>query len=126
MTDPEASDPEASDPKPSETAASETEEGDAGLALERTSLSWTRTAISFAAVGGVVLRQNVITGLIILAVVPLIWRLGRPPRSGSPPDGLPTVGATRIRVITVSIVGVSLLSLLVAVLGPSVPGALHR
>jgi hypothetical protein len=29
-------------------------------------------------------------------------------------------------VITVSIVGVSLLSLLVAVLGPSVPGALHR
>ena len=34
-------DPEASDPEPSETAASETEEGDAGLALERTSLSWT-------------------------------------------------------------------------------------
>ena len=126
MTDPEATDPEASDPKPSETAASETEEGDAGLALERTSLSWTRTAISFAALGGVVLRQNVITGLIILAVVPLIWRLGRPPRSGSPPSGLPTVGATRIRVITVSVVGVALLALLVAVLGPSVPGALQR
>ena len=114
------------DPEPSETAASETEEGDAGLALERTSLSWTRTALSFAALGGVMLKENVITGLIILAVVPLIWRLGRPPRSGSPPGGLPTVGARRIRVITVSIVGVSLLSLLVAVLGPSVPGALHR
>jgi hypothetical protein len=114
------------DPEPSETAASETEEGDAGLALERTSLSWTRTAISFAALGGVVLRENVITGLIILAVVPLIWRLGRLSGGGSPPSGLPAVGATRIRVITVSIVGVSLLSLLVAVLGPSVPGALHR
>ena len=114
------------DPEPSETAASETEEGDAGLALERTSLSWTRTALSFAALGGVMLKQNVITGLIILAVVPLIWRLGRPPRSGSPAGGLPTVGGRRIRVITVSIVGVSLLSLLVAVLGPSVPGALHR
>jgi Domain of unknown function (DUF202) len=119
-------DPEPSDPKPSDTAASETEEGDTGLALERTSLSWTRTALSFAALGGVMLKQNVITGLIILAVVPLIWRLGRPPRSGSPPGGLPTVGGRRIRVITVSIVGVSLLSLLVAVLGPSVPGALHR
>jgi uncharacterized membrane protein YidH (DUF202 family) len=119
-------DPEPTAPEPSETAASETEEGDAGLALERTSLSWTRTAISFAALGGVVLKDNVITGLLILAVVPLIWRLGRPPRSGSPPSGLPNVGATRIRVITVSIVGVSLLSLLVAVLGPSVPGALHR
>ena len=118
-------DPEASDPKPSDTAASETEEGDVGRALERTSLSWTRTALAFAALGGVVLKENVITGLIILAVVPLIWRLGRLPRSGSTLGGLPTVGR-RIRMITVSIVGVSLLSLLIAVLGPSVPGALHR
>ena len=43
------------------------------------------------------LKENVITGLIILAVVPLIWRLGRPPRSGSPSGGLPTVGGRRIR-----------------------------
>ena len=119
-------DHEATDPQPGETAASETEDGDAGLALERTSLSWTRTAIAFAALGGVMLKDNVITGLLILAVVPLIWRLGRPPRSGSPPSGLPTVGATRIRVTTISIVGVALLSLVIAVLGPSVPGALHR
>jgi uncharacterized membrane protein YidH (DUF202 family) len=110
MTDPEASEPE---------------ETDAGLARERTSLSWTRTAISFAALGGVMLKENVITGLIILAVTPLVWRLGRLSLGGSP-DQLPVVGRTRIRVITVSIVGVSLLSLLVAVLGPSVPGALHR
>ena len=122
MTDHEAT----SGPEPDETAASETEEGDAGLALERTSLSWTRTAISFAALGGVMLKDNVITGLLILAVVPLVWRLGLPPRSGSPPRGLPTVGAMRIRVITASVVGVALLSLLIAVLGPSVPGALHR
>jgi hypothetical protein len=121
VTDNEATGPKAIDPE-----ASETDEGDAGLALERTSLSWTRTAVSFAALGGVMLKDNVITGLLILAVVPLIWRLGRPPRSGSPPSGLPTVGGTRIRMITVSVVGVSLLSLLVAVLGPSVPGALHR
>jgi hypothetical protein len=119
-------DHEASVPGPDETAATGTGEGDAGLALERTSLSWTRTAISFAALGGVMLKDNVITGLLVLAVVPLIWRLGRPPRSGSPPSGLPTVGAMRIRVITASVVGVALLSLLIAVLGPSVPGALHR
>lgn len=116
MTSPEASEPEVSDP----------EESDPGLARERTRLSWTRTAISFAALGGVVLRENVVTGLIILAVAPVIWRLGRLSVSGSPPDQLPIVSAARIRVITVSIVGVSLLSLLVAVLGPSVPGALHR
>ena len=126
MTDHEATGPDATGPGPDETAASETGEGDAGLALERTSLSWTRTAISFAALGGVMLKDNVITGLLVLAVVPLIWRIGRPPRSGLPPSGLPTVGAMRIRVITASVVGVALLSLLIAVLGPSVPGALHR
>jgi len=116
MTSQEASEPDADDP----------EETQPGLARERTSLSWTRTAISFAALGGVMLKENVITGAIILAVTPLIWRLGRLSVSGSPGQ-LPAVGITRIRVITVSIVGVSLLSLLVAVLGPAVPGALlHR
>jgi len=116
MTDPAANEPEAGEP----------DETDRGLALERTSLSWTRTAISFAALGGVVLRENVITGVVILAVAPLIWRLGRLTGSGSSASQLPIVSGTRIRIITVSIVGVSLLSLLVAVLGPSVPGALLR
>ena len=113
---------EASEPR----QARDPEDGDPGLARERTRLSWTRTAISFAALGGVVLKENVITGLIILAVAPLVWRLGRLSVTGSSPDQLPVVSATRIRLITVSIVGVALLSLLVAVLGPSVPGALHR
>jgi uncharacterized membrane protein YidH (DUF202 family) len=126
VTDHEATGPEPTGPGATGPGASETDDGDAGLALERTSLSWTRTAISFAALGGVMLKDNVITGLLILAVVPLIWRLGRLPRSGSPPSGLPTVGATRVRVITASVVGVALLSLVIAVLGPSVPGALHR
>ena len=48
-----------------------------GLAQERTALAWTRTAISFAAVGGVVLKRDVILGLILLAVAPAIWQLGR-------------------------------------------------
>jgi uncharacterized membrane protein YidH (DUF202 family) len=101
------------------------EETDAGLARERTSLSWTRTAISFAALGGVVLKANVITGLIILALAPLVWHIGRLSRGGSPPTRLPAIGGRRIRLITVLIVGVSVLCLLIAILGPSVPGALH-
>ena len=119
MTDPRASESEASGPE------SEPEEADAGLARERTALSWTRTAISFAALGGVMLRENVITGVIILAVSPLVWRLGRLSVSGSSPGQLPVVSRARILAITVSIVGVSLLCLLVALLGPAVPGALH-
>jgi uncharacterized membrane protein YidH (DUF202 family) len=101
------------------------EERDPGRARERTSQAWTRTAISFAALGGAVLKTNVITGLIILAVAPLVWELGRMSRIGSPETSLSAVGVTRIRLITASIVAVSLLSLLVALLGPATPGALR-
>ena len=101
------------------------EERDPGLARERTSLSWTRTAISFAALGGVVLKANVITGLIILAIAPVIWQLGRITRGGGAETGLRSVGATRLFLITVSIVAVSLLCLIVAIFGKAVPGALR-
>ncbi len=101
------------------------EESQPGLARERTSLAWARTAISFGALGGVVLKVNVVTGLIILAIAPLVWQLGRITGSGAPGAGLPAVGVTRIRLITVSIVAVSLLCLLVALFGRSAPGALR-
>jgi uncharacterized membrane protein YidH (DUF202 family) len=101
------------------------EERDPGLARERTSLAWTRTAISFAALGGTVLRENVITGLIILAVTPVIWQLGRVSRGRAAATGLPAVGATRLFIIAASIVAVSLLCLVVAIFGQAVPGALR-
>ena len=118
MTTPEQ-DPAADDP----------EERDSGLARERTALSWTRTAISFAALGGAVLKENVISGLIILAIAPLIWQLGRVTRGAAPgagerPPVMPTVGATRLFLISVSIVGVALLCIVIAILGRSAPGAL--
>jgi uncharacterized membrane protein YidH (DUF202 family) len=122
----EAPDPsaggEAPGPHPDDR---EPEERDPGLARERTTLAWTRTAIGFGALGGVVLKVNVVTGLIILAMAPLVWQLGRISRSDSPGTDLPAVGTTRIRLITLSIVAVSLLSLLVALLGHSAPGALR-
>ena len=106
-------------------APGDPEEGSPGLAKERTSLAWTRTAIAFGALGGVVLKENVITGLIILAIAPLVWQLGRV--SGDVATGafLPAVGVNRIRLITVSIVAVSVLCLIVALFGHSVPGALR-
>ena len=55
----------------------EYEDADPGLARVRTSLAWTRTALSFAAVGAVALRKDVIAGLLIMATAPVIWRLGR-------------------------------------------------
>jgi uncharacterized membrane protein YidH (DUF202 family) len=101
------------------------EERDPGLARERTSLSWTRTAISFAALGGVVLKANVVTGLIILAIVPVIWRLGYVSR-GSAARGDPSgIGPVRMLIITASIVAITLLCLAVAIFGKADPGALR-
>jgi hypothetical protein len=67
----------------------------------------------------------VITGLIVLAVAPVIWQLGKVSRGPAHGAALPVLGATRLFVIALSIVGVSLLCLVVAIFGKSVPGALR-
>lgn len=81
------------------------EDRDPGLARERTSLAWTRTALSYAAVGGVILKKDVIPGLLILCAAPVIWQLGR----------LTLRPANRFKLITGTIVAVALVALLVAV-----------
>jgi uncharacterized membrane protein YidH (DUF202 family) len=98
---------------------------DPGLARERTSLAWTRTAIGFAALGGVVLKENVITGLIILAIAPVVWRLARVTEGHGPARDLPRVGATRLFLMSITIVAVALLCLFISIFGKSVPGALR-
>ena len=102
------------------------EERDPGLARARTSLAWLRTAISFAALGGTVLKANVLTGAIIIAMAPVVWQLGRVSRSRSGLAELPRVGAARLFTIAAAIVVVSLLALAVAIFGPADPGALRR
>ena len=87
------------------TSPPDYEEADPGLARVRTSLAWTRTALSFAAVGAVALRKDVVAGLLILATAPVIWWIGRLAHR------LPG----RIRLVTATIVAVALVSLVVAV-----------
>ena len=77
---------------------------DAGLARERTSLAWTRTALSFGAVGGVVLKREVVVGLILLALAPVIYVLGR----------LAYSRPGKLKVVTGTIVAVALVALAVA------------
>jgi uncharacterized membrane protein YidH (DUF202 family) len=102
------------------------EERDPGLARERTSLAWLRTAISFAALGGSVIKGHLLAGAIILVMVPVVWQLGRASRSRSSADELPRVGAGRLFAMTVSIVAVSLLALGIAIFGDAGPGILGR
>ena len=75
-----------------------------GLARERTTLAWTRTAISFAAVGGVVLKRELIAGLILLSLAPAIYLVGR----------LAYSRPGKFMLVTATIVGVALVALVVA------------
>jgi len=81
---------------------------DPGLARERTALAWTRTAISFAAVGGVVLKRAVAPGLILLALAPAIYLLGR----------LAYRRQEKLKLVTATIVAVALVALVVALTHP--------
>jgi uncharacterized membrane protein YidH (DUF202 family) len=82
------------------------EDSDPGLARARTSLAWTRTALSFAAVGGVVLKEDLIPGLLIMAAAPVIWELGR----------LDHHRPGRLRLVTATIVAVAMVALAITVI----------
>jgi uncharacterized membrane protein YidH (DUF202 family) len=89
----------------------EIEDREPGLARERTALAWTRTALSVAAVGGAILKRDVAVGLVVLAMSPLIWALGRLP-------GRSDIARPRqLLLMTVAIVAVALAALVVAFLG---------
>jgi uncharacterized membrane protein YidH (DUF202 family) len=80
------------------------EDRDPGLARERTSLAWTRTAISFAAVGGAVLKTHLLPGLLIMATAPAIWNVGRLARRRG----------EHLKLVTAAIMAVALLALAAA------------
>lgn len=52
-------------------------EPDPGLARARTGLAWLRTAIAFAAIGGVILKRDVPAGLVVLVLGGVVWAIGQ-------------------------------------------------
>ena len=94
---------------------------DPGLARERTRLAWSRTAIAFAALGGVMLRRELAAGLLVLASTPLIWVAGRFASPGTRPAPRPG----RLLVVTVAVTVVSVLAVIVALVG-SAPANLDQ
>lgn len=87
---------------------------------ERTELAWTRTAISFAALGAALLRDQPLAGAPILVLSAVIWRLGRLWRlSRRPADSRTVTG--RVAVTAIAVTGVSLIALVIALLSNS-PG----
>jgi uncharacterized membrane protein YidH (DUF202 family) len=58
-------------------ALDDIEDRDPGLARERTDLAWTRTAISFVALGAVMLRSNALAGVLVIANGVAVWSLDK-------------------------------------------------
>jgi uncharacterized membrane protein YidH (DUF202 family) len=83
------------------------EDAEPGLARERTSLAWTRTAISVAAVGGAIIKSHPLPGVVVLAMSPVVWLLGRIPRR----SGQGAAKPERLLIITITIVAVCCVAL---------------
>jgi uncharacterized membrane protein YidH (DUF202 family) len=94
------------------------EAADPGLAWERTELAWTRTAISFAAVGAAILKSRPYAGIPILILSGLIWELGQLARAPGPGWARPR----RLLLTTVAITGVSVIALGIVLAGPDPTG----
>ena len=88
-----------------------------GTAAERTRLAWERTAITFGAVGLAMLRGEPVAGLIVLAVTPLIWALGRYVSATAPPEAR----SRRLLVVAVAVTAVAVLATVAALLGRGGP-----
>jgi len=88
-----------------------------GTAAERTRLAWERTAIAFGAVGLAMLRGEPVAGLIVLAVTPVIWALGRYVSATAPPEAR----SRRLLVVAVAVTGVAVLAAVAALLGHGAP-----
>jgi uncharacterized membrane protein YidH (DUF202 family) len=90
------------------TPADDIEDADPGLARARTALSWTRTAISFAALGAVILKSRPYAGIPILILSGIIWGLGQLTRGQGP------ARSGRLLLITLAILGISIAALAIA------------
>ena len=87
-----------------------------GAAAERTRLAWQRTAISFGAVGLVMLREEPAAGVLVLAATPLIWLLGRYVSSAAPLQQR----SRRLLLVTVAVTGVAVVAVVAAFIGHGV------
>jgi hypothetical protein len=98
--------------------AEDMEDMDPGLARERTDLAWTRTTISFAALGSALLKTTPIAGILVLGMSALVWGLGRMSHVSGPQDSL---SPHRHRMITLTVTLVSSAALVVTLLGTKSP-----
>ena len=69
------------------------------LARERTDLAWTRSALSFLALGVAILKFRPVVGIPLLAFSAVVWLLGR----AAPARDRPAAASRRMLLVTVAV-----------------------
>jgi len=91
---------------------------DSGLARERTSLAWTRSAIAFAAIGAAITRTRPLVGAPLLVFSAVIWLIGRSRRT----PGLAGLAPRRVLTVAISVTVVAIAALIISLAEQSAPG----
>jgi uncharacterized membrane protein YidH (DUF202 family) len=90
--------------------ADEPESPDVGLARQRTSMSWTRTAISFGATGAAILKNHVVAGVIVLGLGLVTLAAGRLLPAGNDQESR----QRRLLLVTITVTAVGVVAIVVA------------
>lgn len=85
-----------------------------GLASERTSLAWTRSAIAFLALGAAIVKIRPAVGIPVMAVGVAIWLLG----ARSPKPGGGALDSRRVLLVTIAVTGLAVVSVVLTLAGP--------
>jgi uncharacterized membrane protein YidH (DUF202 family) len=97
------------------------EDADPGLARERTRLAWTRSSISFAAIGVALLKDKPVIGAPVLILSAAIWSLGLMP-ADLDRAGRANLTRRRVQLVTAGVILIALAALAIALLGQSSSG----
>lgn len=106
------------------TLPEDMEDIDPGLARERTVLAWSRTGLSFLALGGFLVRADPLAGLTVLALGGVVWVLGYFHHRSiwTSARGAPWLTRPRaLRIIAVGTAFVALVALVIAFVGQGRP-----
>lgn len=91
---------------------------DPGLARERTSLAWTRSAIAFAAIGAAITKTRPLVGAPLLLFSAVIWLIGRSRRT----PGRAGLAPRRVLTVAISVTVVAIAALVITLIEHSAPG----
>ncbi len=103
---------------PHVVAADDIEDADPVLARERTDLAWTRSALSFLALGTAILKFRPVVGVPLLAFSAVVWLVGHTSSVRDQPGS----ARRRMLLVTVAVCVMALVSLVLTYAGRGSPG----